>query len=117
MGPVPESEQEVRAVRDFIMKRLAREKPRPNLAAFYTIHTYGPEWLTPWGWTKQDPPKYKQLVNIPNAAKALGKPTKQHIFDLDHSIMTIVGRCEGRRRCYGITTRNEVQNLEISLSP
>ncbi len=61
-GARPETEESVIAVRDFILKTIRREVPRARMAAFFTLHSYGPVWLIPFGHTYADPPNYKRLV-------------------------------------------------------
>ena len=56
-GDEPFSEQETRAVRDFLLTYRGRWQ------AFVTIHSYGQYWMSPWGYTKELPDDYQDLVS------------------------------------------------------
>jgi hypothetical protein len=63
-GPTPESEEEVKAVRNFIQRTIRAEVPSARYTAFYTYHSYGPAWLIPFGHTHDDPPGYAKLLDV-----------------------------------------------------
>ena len=50
-------------MRDFILNTIRREVFTARTAAFFTLHSYGPVWLIPFGHTHADPPHYKRLVS------------------------------------------------------
>jgi carboxypeptidase A2 len=55
-GPSAFSEPETAALRDVINGNLG------NWHAYFTIHSYGLMWLTPWSWTYDHPPDTDDLV-------------------------------------------------------
>jgi hypothetical protein len=55
-GPSAFSEVEVKGVADFIMKN------SKNLKGFIDFHSFSQLWMSPWGYTKQLPPDFKDLV-------------------------------------------------------
>lgn len=54
-GPTPDSENEAKAVESVINSK------RGTWDAFFTIHTYGQFWFTPWGFTSALPSDYAEL--------------------------------------------------------
>jgi len=74
-GPTPDSELETKAVEAQINAK------RGSWDAFFTIHTYGLYWFTPWGFTAALPADYNQLAAKAqigaNAAKAVAGSTFQ----------------------------------------
>ena len=57
-GPRAFSEPEGKAVADFIMKKFG------HWDIFTTIHSYGHYLLTTWGYTKELPPNYADMVRL-----------------------------------------------------
>ena len=57
-GPSAFSEVEVKAVSDFINSH------KGTIKAFIDFHSFSQLWMTPWGYTKDLPTDYTQLVNI-----------------------------------------------------
>lgn len=55
-GPNAFSEPETRAIRDLITSKGRRVK------AFFDIHSYSQYWLIPWGFTKDSPVDYQDMV-------------------------------------------------------
>lgn len=57
-GPSAFSEPETRAIRDLISSKGRRVK------AFFDIHSYSQYWLIPWGFTKDSPDDYHDMVML-----------------------------------------------------
>ena len=55
-GPSAFSEVEVKAVADYIAMQ------KGTIKAFIDFHSYSQLWMTPWGYTKDLPPDYADLV-------------------------------------------------------
>jgi hypothetical protein len=55
-GPSAFSEVEVQAVSDFI------DMHKDTIKAFIDFHSYSQLWMTPWGYTKDLPSDYEDLV-------------------------------------------------------
>ncbi|KAK3591371.1 hypothetical protein CHS0354_040333 [Potamilus streckersoni] len=53
-GPFAFSEVEVKGVADYIMTQTK------NITGFIDFHSYSQLWMTPWGYTKELPPDFKQ---------------------------------------------------------
>lgn len=54
------SEPETRAVKEWVEKM----KGEVDWAAYFTLHSYGQKWMTPWGYTNTVLPRdYREMVS------------------------------------------------------
>ncbi|XP_013407418.1 carboxypeptidase B-like [Lingula anatina] len=58
------SEPETQAMSDFILSK------RRDIKIYISLHSYGNLWLTPWGYTRNLPGDYDELLRIANIAAA-----------------------------------------------
>ena len=57
-GPNPFSEPETKLMADYLMARSA------SMVSYLAVHSQGQWWLTPWGYTRDIPNDYADLVSV-----------------------------------------------------
>ncbi|CAG0922755.1 unnamed protein product [Notodromas monacha] len=83
-GPAPETEPEVRAVRDKIMQAAQRNR----FIGFFSFHSYAQVWAAPWGWTRAPPRTYPILMRVARAARN----AIQKVYGTQYELGTIAGK-------------------------
>ena len=57
-GPYPFSEPETKSIAEHVLKN------KDNIKLFISLHSYSQLILTPWGWTKEHPQTYADLMRV-----------------------------------------------------
>jgi len=67
-GPLAFSEPETLAMKDYI---LGKRAANVSWDAYITLHSYSQLWMTPYGYTTQEPENYAEMKNISDEAVAV----------------------------------------------
>ncbi len=78
-GPKAFSEIEVKQVADYL------KSIKSQLAGYIDIHAYSQMWMTPWGYTRQYPRDYSEMVRFLTPCGYSMKPFS-YIFPVDATI-------------------------------
>ncbi|ODM98456.1 Carboxypeptidase B [Orchesella cincta] len=83
------SEPETRAIRDFV-----KTHSEINWKFYFSLHSFGQKWMTPWGYTKERPQDYDEMLrvaNIGNDALYAVHGTKYRVGSIRETLYTASG--------------------------
>jgi murein tripeptide amidase MpaA len=107
-GAEPFTEPEARAVRDYISGN------NINWQGFITLHSYSQLWMTPWGYTRDLPENYAEMMRVAN--KSVSALTAVHGTSYEAgSAANILYESEGTSRDWakGVPNITYVYTIEL----
>ncbi|CAG7719516.1 unnamed protein product [Allacma fusca] len=107
-GAAPFTEPEAQAVRDFILGS------NVNWQGFITLHSYSQLWMTPWGYTKDLPSNYQEMMRVANKSVAALKAVHGTTYEAG-SAANILYESEGTSRDWakGVPNITYVYTIEL----
>lgn len=121
-GPVPFSDPESRALRDFYEAR------KDDIQVYLAFHSYGQYVLSPWGYTSDHVHNYDQLMQIGKFLKCISITITlfyiyrvltinlSHLFDLGNAAAAAIRQRYGTEYTVGSTAETLCKNFKIFIN-